>query len=98
MINHISLNGVLKNKDEFYPIRYIEVTRQYKSEDGIYHKDIVPLMMWTKNEKNALFSYRDGTFVAIDGRIEMFQDKVVVIVESIMYLLGADVEINFKNS
>ena len=75
MINHISLNAVLcdiDNNDDIY--RNVKIFRNYKNNDGYYQEDIIRCMMWTKNNKNSLFSYKSGSLVSIDGRIEMIDN------------------------
>ncbi len=94
MINHVSLNGVLLDRESKSPIRYIEVTRQYKDDLGSYPKDIFPLMMWSRDDRNSLFSYKKGTLISIDGRLEIYEGKIIIIVEALMYIAGADYQFN----
>ena len=89
MINHVSLNAILcdiDNKNQSY--RNIRIIRSYKNKDGRYLEDVIKCMMWTKNNKNSLFSYKSGSLVSIDGRIETVDNDVVIIVESMTLLCG----------
>ncbi len=85
MINHISLTAILCEKDDSI-YRKAKIIRNYKNIDGYFEEDIINCIMWTRNNKNALFSYNEGTFVAIDGRIEVIEGNTCVVVEQIMYL------------
>lgn len=92
MINHVSLTAVLckiENSDSIY--RNIKVVRNYKNCTGYYDIDIIPCAMWTRNRQNALFSYSEGSYIALDGRIETNNDKVVIIVEQLMFLSNGNI-------
>jgi len=99
MLNHISMVGVLKNIDaKDKNVRYIEVKRNYKNEVGHYDCDCFPCMMWTKTYKNQLFSFNEGTLVALDGRLELINDKITIIIENITYLLSNEQNFNTRGS
>ena len=70
--------------------------RSYKDQNGIYLEDIIPCVMWTKTNKNALFSFKSGTLVSIDGRIENIDNKLCIVVEQITYLSNGD--FNYRGS
>ena len=92
MINHVSLTAVLcpvNNEETIY--RNIKVIRNYKNQEGYFISDILMCAMWTRNRQNALFSYKEGSYVAIDGRIETDNDKVVIIVEQLMFLANGNI-------
>lgn len=89
MINHVSLNAILcdvEDKEQIY--RNIRLVRSYKNKEGVYAEDVVRCMMWTKNNKNSLFSYKSGSLVSIDGRIETVDNNIVIIIESLTLLCG----------
>ena len=52
--------------------------------------------MWTKTNKNVLFSFKSGTLVSIDGRIENIDNKLCIVVEQITYLSNGD--FNYRGS
>ena len=84
MINHVSLNGVLLERESNSPIRYIEVTLQYKDDLGVYPKDIFPLMMWSRDDRNSLFSYSEA--LSVVGKT-VFNAEVADI-QSLIRLIG----------
>ncbi len=99
MLNRVSIVGLLKDIDEKNSlVRYIEVKRNYKNSSGQYDIDLFPCIMWSKTNKCELFSYQNGTLVALDGRLELIEERVLIIVESITYLLGRKIEINTRGS
>lgn len=98
MINHISLNGILRQVDEKNNIRYVEVVRSYKNEQGIYPSDFFKVMMWSRNVNNKLFSYKEGTLVSIDGRLENINQETVIVCESLMYIVSNEVYFNKKTT
>lgn len=87
MINQVSLNAILCDISDSESIyRNIKVIRKYKDERGAFKEDIIPCMMWTRDNKNALFSYKSGSLVSISGRIEVLNNFVHIVVEQISYL------------
>ena len=91
MINHVSLNGILCKVENNSSFRYIKVIRHYKDNKGIFNNDYIPCMMWTKDNKNELFSYKEGTFVSIDGRLETIDEKIYVVVEQLTIICNSDI-------
>ena len=99
MINHISLTAILKEIDqEDDTIRYIEVKRSYKNNDGKYHSDRFPCMMWHKHHKGSLFLYKEGTVVALDGRIEVYDEKIFIIIDAITFMFKNETEVNLRGT
>ncbi len=93
MINHVSLNAILCDVEEDEPLfRKVKVIRPYKNSLGSYDYDILSCIMWNKNNKNSLFSYKTGTLVSIDGRIETIEGKICIVVESLTYLSNGNIE------
>ena len=96
MINHVSLNAILCEIEKDSIFRNVKVIRSYKDQNGIYLEDIIPCVMWTKTNKNVLFSFKIGTLVSIDGRIENIDNKLCIVVEQITYLSNGD--FNYRGS
>lgn len=93
MINHISITGILceiENQESIY--RNIKIKRNYKDVTGRYIEDIIPCMMWSRNNKNKLFSFKTNSYVALDGRIERDENGIHIVVEQIMYLASQEVK------
>lgn len=87
MINSVTVLGVLKANDENHEgVRFLEVERDYKDSYGNFQKDMLPLMYWTRDEKNVLFSLNDETLIVARGRIETFEDIIIIVVESLNLL------------
>ena len=96
MINHVSLNAILCEIEKDSIFRNVKVIRSYKDQNGIYLEDIIPCVMWTKTNKNVLFSFKSGTLVSIDGIIENIDNKLCIVVEQITYLSNGD--FNYRGS
>lgn len=96
MINHVSLNAILCEIEKDLIFRNVKVIRSYKDQNGIYLEDIIPCVMWTKTNKNVLFSFKSGILVSIDGRIENIDNKLCIVVEQITYLSNGD--FNYRGS
>lgn len=96
MINHVSLNAILCEIEKDSIFRNVKVIRSYKDQNGIYLEDIIPCVMWTKTNKNVLFSFKSDTLVSIDGRIENIDNKLCIVVEQITYLSNGD--FNYRGS
>ena len=97
MINHISLTAILKEIDqEDNSIRYIEVLRNYKDNKGQYLYDRLPCKMWNRKNRGSFFLYKEGTVVAIDGRVENENEKFYIIVECVTFMYSKCTEVNLK--
>lgn len=87
MINQVSLNAILCDIEGVKSnYRNVKVIRSYKDKMGFFKEDIIPCMMWTRNNKNELFSYKSGSLVSISGRIEEIDGYVHIVVEQMAYL------------
>lgn len=87
MVNVVVLMGILLDGDSKEPsIRYLEIIEDFKSEDGKLKRDIVPLISWTKENKGDLFSLLSNSLVMIKGRIELINNKMLIVCENITYL------------
>ena len=86
MINSVCIIGSLKEIDPFdNRVRYLLVERFYSSfiKDEI---DLIPICNWNKEAKGELFNYKNGSLVAIRGRIETLNQKIIIVCETITYL------------
>lgn len=90
MINSVTLLGILKERDQNEEaIRYLAVERDYKDSHGHFECDRLPLMYWTRDQKNVLFSLPEESLVVIRGRIETQNKIAIIIVESLNLVLGS---------
>ena len=86
MLNSVCIIGSLKHQDEKDErIRYLLVERIYSSflNNDV---DIIPICNWNKEKRGEIFHYKDDTLVAIRGRIETLDEKIVIVCETITYL------------
>ena len=86
MINSVCIIGALRDRcpqDE--RIRYLLVERFYSTfiNDEVY---LVPICNWNKESKGEIFTFADGSLVAIRGRIETLNQMIVIVCETITYL------------
>ena len=97
MINHISLTAILKEIDSNDDsVRYIEVVRNYKDNKGQYQSDRFPCRMWNGRNRGSFFLYKEGTIVAIDGRVENDEEKIYIIVECVTFMFKNETEVNLR--
>lgn len=87
MLNVVVVFAKLVKDDLNNPIiRYIELTREYKGIKGQFEKDIIPIINWNRSNKGDIFSFPLDSILAIKGRLEVYQEKVVIVCESLSYL------------
>ncbi len=99
MINHLTLIGILKEVDsEDKTIRYIDVARNYKNERGETIFDHFAIQHWSRTDKSALFRYKEGSFIALDGRIETKNQLMYIVVESFTFLTENGETFNYRCS
>lgn len=86
-MNSVSIIGALKQVDEKDPrIRYLFVERIYSTISFNSEIDLIPLVNWNKEPSGEIFVFPDSTMVAIRGRIETLNQKLVIVVETITNL------------
>ena len=86
-MNSVSIIGALKQVDEKDPrIRYLFVERIYSTISFNSEIDLIPLVNWNKEPSGEIFVFPDATMVAIRGRIETLNQKLVIVVETITNL------------
>ena len=86
-MNSVSIIGALKQVDENDPrIRYLFVERIYSTISFNSEIDLIPLVNWNKEPSGEIFVFPDSTMVAIRGRIETLNQKLVIVVETITNL------------
>ena len=87
MLNSVNIIGALKHIDDHDPrIRYLFVERSYSIPSFDLEKDLIPIVNWNKEPKGEIFIFPNSTLVAIRGRIEMLNEKLVIVVETITNL------------
>ena len=87
MLNTVTLIGALLNVDSNEPrMRYLLVERVYSNYKDSIIVDKIPLLNWNKEPKGEIFVLPEGSMVAIKGRLETFNEKVVIVVESMTSL------------
>ena len=87
MLNSVSIIGALKHVDERDSrIRYLFVERSYSCLTINSEEDLIPIVNWNKEPSGDIFVYPESTMVAIRGRIETLNQKMVIVVETITNL------------
>ena len=87
MLNSVSIIGSLSKVDEKEPrIRYLLVERYYSNFSDNIEVDKIPICNWNKESKGEIFTFADGSLVAIRGRIETLNQMIVIVCETITYL------------
>lgn len=77
-MTNVNLIGVLKKENGAV---FIEVVRAYKDQKGVFNKDLIPCLYWTKNDKNNLTYLPENSKLFIKGRLEVENQKLYLIVE-----------------
>lgn len=87
MFNCVSIIGSLLDGDKDEPrIRYILVERVYSNLKANVITDKIPIMNWNKEPRGEIFSFPKNAMVALRGRIESYNDKTVIVCETITNL------------
>lgn len=87
MFNSVSVIGALLEVDKSEPnIRYLLIERAYSNLKSGILTDKVPIMNWNKEAKGEVFSFPERSLVALRGRIETYNSRVVIVVETITNL------------
>lgn len=87
MLNNVTIIGSLLNVDYNEPkLRMMLVERVYSNYKESIIVDKIPIMNWNKEAKGEIFVLPENTLVAIKGRLETFNDRVVIVVETITNL------------
>ena len=85
MSNSVLLVGKLasKIKDNTF---ILAVNRTFKNVDGEYEKDLIPIEVWEGIIKNVKEYCSEGDIMGVKGRLQMKDNKIVVIAEKITFL------------
>ncbi len=87
MVNVVVLMGRLLGVDESNKnVRLLEVIEDYKNTSGSLSRDIIKIINWNKTNKGELFSLNFESLVMIKGRLEIIENELFVICETITYL------------
>lgn len=65
------------------------VTRNYKNADGEYESDIIPIRLYNMMCDKAKESCHKGDLIGIKGRIQIKDNKMIIIADKITYLVGS---------
>lgn len=88
MMNQILLVGRIK---EFVKVGTnceikINVSRNYKNENGEYEFDLIPVRAYDSISQNIAEYCREEDIIGIKGRIEIENDKIIIIAEKVTFL------------
>ena len=64
----------------------LAVGRNYKNADGIYENDFIPCMLWNGICDNVKDYCKKGDILGVKGRIEVKDDKVIIVAEKVTFL------------
>ena len=84
MVNYVVLIGkiyqdIIKNKDNSYEL-ILKVSRNYKSLNGLYDYDIIPIKLTNDLANKVIKYYKKGNMVAVKAKIECLEDKKITLV------------------
>lgn len=79
MISHVMVIGEIDDvlSDN---TRYIKVQRPYRNAQGVFSEDKFPIQYWSKATNNYFMNMRNGTLIAIKGRLEFLEPFGMMIV------------------
>lgn len=87
MVNVVVLMGKLLDTDITNKnVRLLEVIEDYKNNSGTLSRDVIKIINWNKTNKGELFSLNSESLVMIKGRLEIIENELFVICETITYL------------
>lgn len=64
----------------------IAIPRNYKNTNGEFETDFIPVILWQSLADNVSQYCHKGDLVGIKGRIEVMDEKLVVIAEKVTFL------------
>ena len=64
----------------------LSIPRNVKNEEGIYETDFIPVTVWGGIASNVKEYCRKGDIIGIRGRLEVVEDKIVIIAEKVTFL------------
>ena len=84
MVNYAVLIGkiyqdIIKNKDNSYDL-ILEIPRNYKSLNGLYDFDIIPIKLPNNLGNKVIKYYKKGNMVAVKAKIECLEDEKLTLV------------------
>lgn len=87
MLNIVMFMGQIYSVDCENPlIRYIKISDDFQNMNGKFNDNLIPVINWNKTNKGELFSFQDGAWVIVKGRLEIFNNRFVVVCENLTYL------------
>lgn len=93
MVNSIMLVGKLGKKIEKGDNEFLLVIpRIEKNEEGIYEKDIIPIICWEGISERMVEYCGEGDTIGVRGRVEIREGNVVLIAEKITFLSSKKVD------
>lgn len=90
MMNQVFLIGRLKelNSNEDHSILQLEVPRNFKNEDGLYDKDILPVKLYGNISESIKEYCTIGDVVGIKARLQMDKENIELIADKVTFLSG----------
>ena len=67
-------------------IMTLAINRSFKNMDGIYETDFIPCKLWNSIAENTCEYCKKGDIVGIKGRLQVDDNKVIVIAEKVTFL------------
>ena len=87
MVNSVMLVGrLIENVNEGDKGFAISVPRSFKNENGEYENDIIPVKVWEGITNNLANWCVKGDLIGLRGRLEVQDEKVVVLAEKVTFL------------
>lgn len=93
MISNVFLIGIL-SAPITDTVRYLQVERNYKNSEGAFVTDRIPVIYWTKTANSFFMGLKEGSYVAVRGRMET-HDKVglIVVADHLEYMGGKTLDV-----
>lgn len=89
-MNQLFVVGRVKDieKNEKYSTLKLEVSRSYKNTDGIYEKDVIPIILFKNLSENVLQYCKKNDVLGCKGTMQFnnFEKKLNIIAERISFL------------
>ena len=87
MLNVVFLIGELLDIDQINgTLRTMKILTDYKNLKGEMQSDLILVSSWNRTNKGELFSLEKGSFVLVKGRLEVINQKCIVVCEDLSYL------------
>ena len=95
LTDEVKVNELENGKKE--AIITLAVPKSFKNADGIYETDFINCVLWEGIAKNTAEYCKKGDVISVKGRIQVDDDKMIIIAEKVTFLSSKKMENETKD-